>query len=55
VYGGLLDPTGITAAFLSALDADVALARQCSVRALNCTNAKEGATADEAAKRETLL
>jgi len=54
-YGTLLVPFGITAAFLTALSNDVTVARQCSERAVNCTNAKEGATASEAEKRATLV
>ena len=54
-YGLPLQGSGITAAFLSALNSDLALARQCSERAVNCTNAKEGATASEAEKRTTLV
>lgn len=54
-YAPLLAPFGISAAFIAALNSDVALARQCSERAVNCTNAKEGATASEAQKRATLV
>ena len=54
-YGTLLVPFGITAAFITTLNNDVTVARQCSERAVNCTNAKEGATAAEAEKRATLV
>lgn len=54
-YGELFEPFGITPAFLATLESDVTVARQCSERAMNCTNAKEGATAAEAEKRATLV
>lgn len=50
-----LAPFGINAAFLATLQSDLQTARQCSERALNCTNAKEGATASQAATKETLV
>lgn len=54
-YGPALTGFGINAAFLSALNTDLALARQRSELALNCTNGKEGATALEAEKRTALV
>ena len=54
-YGNALAPFGITPAFLGTLDNDLRVARQCSERAVNCTNAKVGATASEAEKREKLV
>lgn len=54
-YVAALEPFGINAAYLTALENDLAMARQRSGAALNCTNAKEGATASEGAKKEKLV
>jgi len=54
-YATALEPFGINPLFLAALNIDLQAARQCSERAMYCTNAKEGATASEAETQEILV
>ena len=54
-YVALLTPFGVTTAFLTTLQNDLNVARQCSERAFQCTNAKKGATASEGSRKGTLV
>ncbi len=49
-YVALLTSFGVTTAFLTTLQNDLNVARQCSERAFQCTNAKKGATASEGSR-----